>query len=334
MTPAPLLTLSGHLGVLIVAGNVLLDQIGFPVPAIPTLIVAGALAASGQLPALELLCAVTLVCVVADGGWYVAGRIYGNRVMRLLCRVSLTPDSCVAQTQTYFERFGPNALVIAKFVPGLALIAPPLAGATRMVLGRFLTLTTLGSVLWAGLALAAGALFKSQIASLLPHVAALGSTAALILVLLLTAYVLYKWWERRRLYAVLRMARMTVAELYALIDAGAAPLVADVRSSTARALDPRRIPGAVHLTLEGMEGQLATLPRDREIVLYCTCPNEASAAGVARALMKHGFRRVRPLLGGLDAWAAAGYALEAVTVIAERKPQAPDSALESSSGQA
>jgi membrane protein DedA with SNARE-associated domain/rhodanese-related sulfurtransferase len=331
MTQAPLLTLSGQIGVLVVTGNVLLDQLGLPVPAIPILIVAGALGASCQLPLFELLVASTLVCVLADAGWYLAGRMYGNRVMRLLCRVSLTPDSCVSQTQTSFERWGPNVVVIAKFVPGLALITPPLAGATRMIAGRFLSLTTLGSALWVGSALAAGALFKSQIAYLLPRVAALGSTAALAVVALVAGYVTYKWWQRRRLYAALRMARLTVGELYALMDAGAAPLIVDVRSTTARALDPRRIPGAVHLPLEGIESQLATLPQDREIVLYCTCPNEASAARVAQVLMKNGFKRVRPLEGGLDAWVAAGYSVEGLSVIAERPRNAAQSALESSS---
>jgi membrane protein DedA with SNARE-associated domain/rhodanese-related sulfurtransferase len=327
MTQAPLVSLSGQIGVLVVAGNVLLDQLGLPVPAIPTLIVAGALAATGQLPFLELLIAASAVCVMADGGWYLGGRLYGNRVMRLLCRVSLTPDSCVSQTQTYFERWGPNAIILAKFIPGLALIAPPLAGATRMAAGRFLFLTTVGSALWVGSALALGALFRSQITELLPRVAGLGAWALFVILALVLLYAAYKWWERRRLYAALRMARMTVSELYALMDAGTTPLVADVRSSTARALEPRRIPGALHLPLEGIERELQKLPRDREIVLYCTCPNEASAARVAKILMNNGFKRVRPLLGGLDAWIAAGYSVEELSVIAERPANAGESVL-------
>jgi membrane protein DedA with SNARE-associated domain/rhodanese-related sulfurtransferase len=330
MTSASFPVLSGQFGVLVVTVNVLLDQLGLPVPAIPTLIVAGALVAGGQLPLPELLIATSLVCVIADASWYLAGRVWGNRVMRLLCRVSLTPDSCVSQTQNYFERLGPNAIILAKFVPGLALIAPPLAGATRMRLARFLSLTTLGSALWIGAALAIGACFRSQIAYVLPRIAALGRTAALALLVLVMAYVLFKWWQRRRLYAALRMARMTVKELYALMDAGAAPLVVDVRSATARTLDPRHIPGAIHLPLEGIESRLATLPQDREIVLYCTCPNEASAARVAQVLMKNGFKRVRPLEGGLDAWVAAGYSVDAFAVIAQRTADARETALESS----
>jgi rhodanese-related sulfurtransferase len=109
---------------------------------------------------------------------------------------------------------------------------------------------------------------------------------------------------------MLRMARINVAELYELIQAGASPVIVDVRSITARALEPRWIPGALHVPLPEVAHRLKELPRDREIVLYCTCPSEASAARVARILMNHGFKRVRPLFGGLDAWVAAGYDVE------------------------
>ncbi len=142
---------------------------------------------------------------------------------------------------------------------------------------------------------------------------AVGGAALSIAAALVAAYIAYKWWQRRRFYAFLRMARMTVGELYRLLDSGAAPLIVDVRSETARSLEPRRIPGAVHVPVQDMERHIKELPRDREIVLYCTCPNEASAAKVAKVLMSYGFRRVRPLRGGLDAWIAAGYAVEALS---------------------
>jgi rhodanese-related sulfurtransferase len=109
---------------------------------------------------------------------------------------------------------------------------------------------------------------------------------------------------------MLRMARINVADLHHLMESGAAPVIVDVRSQVARGLDPRWIPGALHVPLENMARHLENLPRDREIILYCSCPSEASAARVARILMSHGFKRVRPLFGGLDAWLAAGYAVE------------------------
>jgi membrane protein DedA with SNARE-associated domain/rhodanese-related sulfurtransferase len=296
-------------GLIIVIVNVLLDQIGLPVPAVPTLIVAGALAADGHMSLSALFAGAVLACLVPDCGWYLVGQKYGIRVLKTLCRISLEPDSCVSQTQTRFERWGINSLVIAKFIPGLAIIAPPMAGAMRIGWPRFLFLSTCSAVLWAGTALGAGALFKSQIARLLAHLQEFGSITGMGLMLLLAAYIAYKWWERRRFYRLLRMARIGVAELYALIQAGASPLIIDVRSSTARQLEPRWIPGALHVPLQDVAHHLKELPRDRDIILYCTCPSEASAARVAKILMNHGFKRVRPLNGGLDAWVAAGYAV-------------------------
>ncbi len=294
--------------------NVLLQQLGLPVPVVPTLVVAGAVAASGRMSGPALYALAVAACVIADSTWYSAGRRYGGRVMSLLCRVSLSPDSCVSQTQGVFERWGARALLIAKFVPGLALIAPPLAGATRMQFGRFIIFSTVGASLWVGAALLAGALLRTQIERLLPQAVQVGGTAAAVLVLLLAAYIAYRWWERRRFLAALDMARISVAELREQMDAGAAPLIVDVRSTTAQTLEQHRIPGALHVPVQDAARHLEELPRDREIILYCTCPNEASAAKVARLLMDAGFRRVRPLKGGLEAWIEAGYSVEAFPV--------------------
>jgi rhodanese-related sulfurtransferase len=185
-----------------------------------------------------------------------------------------------------------------------------MAGALRIGWPRFVFLSSGAAILWVGTALLAGILFKSQIALLLDNLRGLGSIAATGVVILLGAYIGYKWWERSRFYRLLRMARISVADLYALMQAGASPIILDVRSSTARALEPKWIPGALNVPLQDVARHLKELPRDREIILYCTCPSEASAARVAKILMNHGFKRVRPLSGGLDAWIAAGYAVE------------------------
>ena len=290
--------------------NVLLNQLGLPVPALPTLVVAGALAAEGRLPAVWLALLAVTAATIADSTWYLAGRIYGARVMNFLCRISLTPDTCVGRAQGTFERWGAFGLVVAKFVPGLALMAPPLAGAVRMPYRRFVIFSALAAALWMGAALTAGALLREQIARLLPAAAGIGGAVALALGLLLAAYILYKWWERRRFYRALDMARIEVVELHERLGATLAPLVIDVRSPTARALELRRIPGALFLTVPEVTRHLQDLARDREIILYCSCPNEASAAQAARLLMNQGFSRVRPLRGGLHAWIAAGYAVE------------------------
>jgi membrane protein DedA with SNARE-associated domain/rhodanese-related sulfurtransferase len=309
-----LASLIGHYGLFIVVGNVLLDQIGLPVPAVPTLIVAGAMSSGGTLPMGEVFLFSVLACLIADCCWYLVGQIYGIRVLKTLCRISLEPDSCVSETQTRFDRWGVNALVIAKFVPGLAIIAPPMAGAMRIGWTKFVALSTTGSVLWVAVALGAGILFRSQIARLLAHLNQIGSIAGVSIAVALGAYIAFKWWERRRFYRKLRMARISVAELYDLIQAGAAPVIVDVRSPTGRALEPRWIPGALHVPLQAVSEHIRELPRDKDIILYCTCPNEASAARVAQILVKNGFKKVRPLHGGLDAWIAAGYAVATDTV--------------------
>jgi membrane protein DedA with SNARE-associated domain/rhodanese-related sulfurtransferase len=318
-----LVSLLGQYGLALVFANVLIEQLGLPLPAIPTLVVAGALATDGKL-SMPLLFAVALTaCLLADITWYIAGRRFGNRVMKLLCRISLTPDYCVSDTQARFERWGVNVLVIAKFVPGLATIAPPLAGATRIAWPRFLFFNTLGGALWVGAGLGGGILLGPYMEPLLTWLDQIGSIAVVIIVALLAAYIAFKWWDRRRFFMMLRMARISVDELYRLIDAGLKPVIVDVRSQTARALEPRRIPGALHVTLHAVDHHVKDLPRDREIILYCTCPNEASAAQAAKILMNNGFTKVRPLHGGLDAWIAAGYdveelpAAEAIVVVSE-----------------
>jgi membrane protein DedA with SNARE-associated domain/rhodanese-related sulfurtransferase len=304
--------------ILAITANVLANQLGLPVPVIPTLIVAGAWAAQGTISPAALFVGAIVACVSADSVWFLAGRVYGNGVMKLLCRISLTPDSCVSDTQSRFERWGSNALLVAKFVPGLALIAPPLAGATKMGWLRFIVFSTLGSAAWVGVAVMGGMLFRHQIEQVMPRLADFGVAAASTIGALLVAYIGYKWWERRRFYSLLRMARIDAEELYRSMGAGRAPLIVDVRSATALTLDPRRIPGALHVPLLEVEQHLRDLPRDREIVAYCTCPNEASAAQVAKLLMNNGFRKVRPLYGGLDAWIAAGYAVDVMPVSSDR----------------
>jgi membrane protein DedA with SNARE-associated domain/rhodanese-related sulfurtransferase len=294
-------------GLLVVIVNVLLDAIGLPVPALPTLILAGSLAAISVGSATDLFLGTVGASLIGETGWYLAGRRYGSRVMKLLCRISISPDSCVGETQLRFERWGSSALIVSKFVPGLSIIAPPLAGATAMSWSRFLIYSALGSAVWAIVGLGSGIALRAQIAALLPLLQRVGSTLVEVLIAALVAYIAYKYYQRRQFYQALRMARISVNELYRLMQAGTDPLIVDVRSASAYTLDPRTIPGARRITLPEMEQQLRSFPRQRDIVLYCSCPNEASAAQVARLLMDRGFERVRPLHGGLDAWIEAGY---------------------------
>jgi membrane protein DedA with SNARE-associated domain/rhodanese-related sulfurtransferase len=305
-----LLRLIAEHGLTIVFANVLAEQLGLPLPAIPTLVVAGGLAGEGRLPVGAVFGLAFLACTIGDGAWFVAGRVWGRRVMELLCRVSLSPDSCVRQTEVHFERWGGWSLVLAKFIPGLSTIAPPLAGATRVGWARFLFWNSLGVALWAGAAIGAGWLFRAQIAQLLGLIERFGAAALELAGAALALYIAFKWWERQRFYRMLRIARVTVDELREHMRRDSPPLVVDVRSASSRGVDPRFIPGALAMEVDEIERRLAELPRDRDLVFYCNCPNEASAAQVAKTLMGLGYTRVRPLHGGLDAWVEAGHEVE------------------------
>lgn len=303
-------------GMLLVFFNVLVLQLGVPVPAMPTLIVAGALAAGGKLPLAGLVLVALCACLLGDLLWYGAGRRYGAGVMRTLCRISLSPDSCVRQSELHFQRWRGGMLLVAKFVPGLSTVAPPLVGAMGLPLVAFLWLDGLGSLLWVAVAVALGYAFSSQIDVLLGALAQAGTVALELVGALLALYIALKWWQRRRLLRALRMARISVDELRREMGSAAAPVVVDVRSAPARMLDPRIIPGALLADPAGVGRAVRGLAPDSELVMYCNCPNEASAATAAALLKAAGYRHVRPLQGGLDAWVAAGYPLDRATDIA------------------
>jgi membrane protein DedA with SNARE-associated domain/rhodanese-related sulfurtransferase len=297
-------------GPLLVFANVLLERLGIPIPAMPTLIVSGAAAAEGEHSLAAVYALAVLACAIGDGTWYLLGRRYGMRVLRLLCRMSLSADSCVRQTTGHFERWGAWTVLLGKFIPGVASVAAPLAGVMRMHWTRFALLTLAGSALWAGLALGAGALFRQQVSDVLSLLESYGFIAGVAVGSLVAAYIALKWWERRRFYKTVRMARITVDELHSLMQAGKKPVIVDLRATAERSADRRAIPGARAVDLAEVERRIGEFPTDGEIVFYCNCPNEASAATAAKALHELGYVRARPLLGGLDAWVSAGYALE------------------------
>ena len=307
-----IIALLAQYGLLLVFCNVLVEQAGVPVPALPTLVVAGALAANGQLPAGGVVLAAVLACLISDLAWYAAGRRFGGRVLRTICRISLSPDSCVKQSELHYQRWRGRILLVAKFVPGLSTVAPPLMGAMGLRLRSFILLDMLGSLLWAGLMIGLGYLFAAQVDKVLAGLARAGTLTLELLVGLLAIYIALKWWQRRRLLLSLRMARIGVDELNQLIETGQAPLVVDVRSAAARQLDARIIPGALLADLNGIDRAVYEVPLERELVIYCSCPNEVSAAIAATSLLRQGYRHVRPLLGGLDAWADAGYTVQSL----------------------
>jgi membrane protein DedA with SNARE-associated domain len=258
------------IGLPLVFANVLLQQLGLPIPATPTLVVAGSLAARGELSLPALYAAALAAVLIADSIWFRLGRRHGRRVLDLVCRVSLSPDSCVRQTEQIFARWGLRSIALAKFVPGFSMLAPPLAGAMRARPAAFLLYDAIAGLLWSSLGIVAGLVFADEVDRALALLTDLGARAALVLVALLAGFVAWKWWHRRRFHRALRMARISVEELSALIDAGRAPIVVDVRSDLARSLDPRRVPGAIACDPSDLDRHLDGLSRASDIVLYCS----------------------------------------------------------------
>ncbi|GAB3447133.1 DedA family protein/thiosulfate sulfurtransferase GlpE [Massilia solisilvae] len=290
-------------GLFIVFGIVLLEQAGLPIPAMPVLIVAGALAVDGQVNWALCLVVSVAACLVSDYFWFRAGRYYGKRILRLLCRISLAPDSCVGQTEDNFSRFGPNALVVAKFIPGLNTVAPPLAGAMGTTTPHFLALSVAGASLWSGVGVGVGAFFHDSVDGVLSVFESMGTTALEVVLGLLALFMLYKYAERRRVRREMAVPRIDIEELRALIDGGHDPVIIDARGTTARQLEAA-IPGALVYLDHEPDKLMATLDHDRHIVVYCSCPNDVTAAQVAKEFLTKGFHRARPLQGGLDAWNA------------------------------
>lgn len=249
-------------GVPLVWANVFLEQLGVPVPALPTLIVAGTLSRQNRMSSTHVLIAAVVASVAADWIWFALGRRFGYRILRTLCRISLSPDSCVRDTELRFERWGLKSLLIAKFIPGFSTVAPPLAGAGRRSTIAFLIYDGIGALLWAGTGVALGRVFHRAIDRVFVALENLGWWAIVILGFSLALVIIIKWAQRRGFYRQLRMARVTIEELKEMIERGEAPLIVDARSASARERDRRRIPSAI--TVDD------TMPSGREIIVYCT----------------------------------------------------------------
>lgn len=291
-------------------GFVLAEQIGLPIPAAPMLLAAGALAAPGRLSVLIVVLLAASAAVTGDSLWYALGSYRGRSVLNMVCRISLEPDSCVRRTQGVFHRHGARLLLFAKFVPGLSTSAPPLAAIVRMPYLQFLTWDAAGSVLWAGSFVGAGYLFRTQLEEVALYGTRLGWGVVVVLSGAFLLYLLRKFVERRKFLRSIRMSRISPSELMNRIGKGEQIFVADLRHEIDLQIDSAKIPGAVQMSPDQLAQSHLELPRDREIVLYCSCPNEATSAHMALELRRRGITQVRPLLGGLEAWRAAGFPVE------------------------
>ena len=297
-----------HYGVWVVGLNVLLQQLGLPIPAVPTMMIAGALAGAGKMSGTAAFLLSVAASLVADLAWFWAGRRFGYPVLRFLCRVSLSPDTCVRQTEGIFERWGFFSVVLSKFVPGFATVAPPIAGALRMPVMSFVAASTASAALWVGAAMLVGFLFAAEIDAVLGWMRANFGLAAAVIAAAVVLYVAVKAWQRWRLTRHVDAAAITIDELRTALDGDTRPFIVDVGSRIAQQSRPH-IPGAAFLDLD-MIAKADDFPSDRDIVVYCHCPNEESARRAAQILLGRGYTRVRPLRGGLDAWLAAGHPAE------------------------
>ena len=293
---------------------VLVEQLGIPIPSIPLLLTAGTLSATHKMSASVALVCVLSACMLSDSMWYLLGRRYGNKVLKLLCRFSLEASTCVTKTENYFVRRGPVTLLFAKFVPGLSTVAAPIAGQTGMPFARFLLWDIAGSIVWAGAYILAGMFFGdiAQKSAVFFHL--LGHFAGAVFILMVVGLLIYRVVKQRRFVASVRAMRLEPQELMAMIDeahqAGeATPFIVDLRHPLDYLPDPRVLPGAVRVGPTELALHSDRIPRDRDVILYCTCPSEETSAKVAMQLHKMGINRVRPLRGGFDGWKVAGFPL-------------------------
>ncbi len=257
-------------GYLVVFAWVLLEQLGLPIPAVPLLLAAGALAGAGKLNLTLVLLVAGAGSLISDAVWYEIGRRRGSKALNFLCRVSLEPDSCVRNTEKMFARHGARALLFAKFLPGFSTVAPPLAGVFQMRFSRFLIYDLAGAFLWAGAFAGLGYLFSNQLEAVARQTATLGTGLLGLLFAALAAYILVKYIQRQRFLRSLRIARITPEELQRKIAAGEEVVIVDLRHAADFAGDPQVIPGAHRLDAEEIENHHDAIPRDRDVILYCT----------------------------------------------------------------
>jgi membrane protein DedA with SNARE-associated domain/rhodanese-related sulfurtransferase len=288
-------------GTFVLFAAVFAEQIGLPLPAVPFLIAAGALVGTGQMALGIAVGTAVLAALAGDQVWFELGRRRGRRVLNWLCRISLEPTSCVSRTEEFFARHGVRSLVVAKFVPGLSTIAPPLAGIVGLPLPQYILYNGLGTILWVGSGIGLGYVFSDQLERALSVTAHVGPTVGLILLGGVAVYVVYKALHRYQLGGL--VPRLTVQQVTEKLAAGEDPMIIDLRPHPARQEQPG-IPGSIPLSIDEVVDRHQDLPRDRDVILYCACPRDAASVQAAWRLRDKGFTRAWPLAGGIEAWHA------------------------------
>ncbi len=257
-------------GYLVLFGWVLLERVGLPLPAVPVLLAAGALVRAGRIHAVAVIALAVGACLLSDGVWFEIGRRRGARFLGWLCRISLEPDACVRKATANLGRHGARALLVAKFVPGLNVVAVPIAGMLRMSPARFLLFDAAGSLIWVMAFMAPGYLLSAQLEMAAAVAVSMGAWILAALLGSLAAYASFKYIQRVRSGLGPGVRRIDPLDVIARMEGGEPPAILDLRHESELASEPRRIPGAINIPVEQLQARLAEIPRDREIVLYCT----------------------------------------------------------------
>lgn len=312
--------LLAHHTYLLLFGWVLIEQGGLPIPSVPVMLAAGTMSAAHHLHIAYALPLVMLACLISDSMWYFLGKRYGGKVLDILCRFSLEAATCVSRTEGTVVKRGATTLLFAKFVPGLSTMAAPIAGQAKIPYSRFVIYDMAGTVIWAGAWLFAGRFFGDLAKRSSDFFGMLGHFGIALVVLMVAAVVIYRLVKRRQFLVELRGLRLEPAQLMAMIaDAEQAgldrPFIVDLRHPLDVMTDPLVLPGALRVGPDELKQRKEIIPRDRDIVLYCTCPSEETSAKVALELRRMGVKRVRPLRGGLQAWKDAGYPLDTAVFV-------------------
>jgi membrane protein DedA with SNARE-associated domain/rhodanese-related sulfurtransferase len=301
-------------GVLVVFLSVLGSSLGLPVPAMPTLVTVGAsitIATSTRLAAVShfasLLGAAAAGGLLGDMVWYQGGKRFGERKLRRVCSLAWSRDKCLTKTERFFGQWGVRVLIVARFVPGLSLVAVPLCGAMAVRLRYFVAYDCAGVILWASVALAVGGAFAAQVELIFMVISHLGWRAMAVVASALAVYVCYRCCRRLMLSKALETARIDAVELHGLLANEPRPIIFDIRSPERRTLDPFVIPGAVFADEREFTEIVRAHDASRTFVIYCSCSGEVSAAGMAGRLRRAGIRLALPLSGGIDAWRDAGF---------------------------
>jgi membrane protein DedA with SNARE-associated domain/rhodanese-related sulfurtransferase len=302
-------------GYVVIFVAVFIEQIGVPIPSGPVLLAAGALAGFHRLnlaPALALAMAASLIC---DSLWFALGRRRGGPVLKFVCRISIEPDSCVAKTHSAYLRYGPGSLLISKFLPWFGTLGPPLAGMFNLAIWKFLLIDSGGAMLWAGAYIASGWLFRSQLEDVVAALSRFGASIGFAFCAGVAAYLVFKMvrlWRHHRAY---RTRRMTPGELKRRMEAGEPLVVVDLRADSER--QEGCIPGAMLVAYRDLDS-LVPVIGTREVVFYCSCPDELASVRAALRLKRHGVTRLHALQGGFSGWRALGFPVDTARSSAAR----------------